>query len=288
MFTRRRFCLLAGGVGGLASTMGWPVFGQSPKAQLRVIAYNVFKCTGWPNNRPLAQMAAKKGQMSERLALELALYEPDIINFSESPEESLVKEIADRLGMKYVYFPSGQNWPGALLTRFEIVSSNNCPVVGGERPKELFTRHWGMAEIRTPNGRSIIVHSAHLRPGAEPEIHQREISEMLRSMKPDLQEERPMLLIGDLNHSPEQPEYQMWKQGGWVDTFAQVGKGDGATIKADLPKWRIDYVWATGPMAKHVVESRPLHQGAFRLNIADQQSFALSDHLPQLAVFEME
>lgn len=43
-----------------------------------------------------------------------------------------------------------------------------------------------------------------------------------------------------------------------------------------------------GPIAKHVVESRPLYQGAFRLNIADQQSVALSDHLPQLAVFEME
>ena len=62
--------------------------------------------------------------------------------------KSVVKEIADRLGMKYVYFPSGQNWPGALLTRFEIVGSKNCPVVGGERPKDLFTRHWGMAEVR--------------------------------------------------------------------------------------------------------------------------------------------
>jgi endonuclease/exonuclease/phosphatase family metal-dependent hydrolase len=106
-------------------------------------------------------------------------------------------------------------------------------------------------------------------------------------MKADLKTGRSMLLIGDLNHSPEQPEYEIWKKAGWVDTFAKVGKGNGATIKADLPKWRIDYVWATGPIVKQVVESRPLYQGAFRLNIADQQSFALSDHLPQLAVFEM-
>ena len=97
-----------------------------------------------------------------------------------------------------------------------------------------------------------------------------------------------MLLIGDLNHSPEQLEYEMWKQAGWIDTFAQVGKGDGATIKADLPKWRIDYVWAVGPIANQIVEARPLYQGAFRLNIADPQSVALSDHLPQLAVFGME
>lgn len=232
--------------------------------------------------------AAQSGQIPVRLAHELALYKPDIINFSESPEEDVVKQIADQLGMEYVFFPSGQNWPGALLTRFEIVGSKNCPVVGGQRPKELFTRHWGMAKVRLPNGQILIVHSAHLRPGAEPEIRQREISEMLRSMRIDLEAERAMLLIGDLNHSPEQPEYKMWQEAGWVDTFAQVGIGTGATIKADLPKWRIDYVWAAGPIAEQIVESRPLYQGAFRLNISDQQSFALSDHLPQLAVFEMD
>jgi endonuclease/exonuclease/phosphatase family metal-dependent hydrolase len=107
-------------------------------------------------------------------------------------------------------------------------------------------------------------------------------------MKADLESGKSMLLIGDLNHSPEQPEYEMWTKAGWVDTFAEVGRGNGATIKADLPKWRIDYVWATGPIAKQVVESKPLYQGAFRLNIDDEQSFALSDHLPQLAVFELE
>lgn len=284
MLTRRRFCWLAG---GLAATVALPAFGQSPKNQLHVIAYNVYKCTGWPNQRPLAQQAMKLGQMAKRLADELALYEPDIINFSEAPEEAMVKEIADRLGMKHVYFPSGQNWPGALLTRFEIVGSKNCPVIGGKCPEALFTRHWGMAEVRLPGNEPLIVHSAHLHP-SDSQMRQSEISEMLRSMKTDLEADRSMLLIGDLNHSPEQPEYEMWKKAGWVDTFAKVGKGDGATIKADLPKRRIDYVWSAGPIAKQAVASRPLHQGAFRLNIADQQSFALSDHLPQLTVFEME
>jgi endonuclease/exonuclease/phosphatase family metal-dependent hydrolase len=226
--------------------------------------------------------------MPKRLADELALYEPDIINLSEAPEEVVVKEIADRLDMKYVYFPSGQNWPGSLLTRFEIVRSKNCPVIGDERPKDLFTRHWGMAEVRLRGGQTLVVHSAHLRPGAEPEIRHREVSEMLHSMKADLDAGSSMLLIGDLNHSPEQPEYEKWKKAGLVDTFSKVGKGDGATIKADLPKYRIDYVWAAGPIAKQVLESKPLYQGAFRLSIADQQSFALSDHLPQLAVFEMK
>ena len=81
-------------------------------------------------------------------------------------------------------------------------------------------------------------------------------------------------------------EYKLWMDAGWVDTFAKVGKGEGQTIKADIPKWRIDYVMAAGPIAKQVTESRPLFEGAFRLNINDKESFALSDHLPQFAVFQ--
>jgi endonuclease/exonuclease/phosphatase family metal-dependent hydrolase len=94
-----------------------------------------------------------------------------------------------------------------------------------------------------------------------------------------------MLLIGDLNHGPDTAEYRLWRDAGWVDTFTVAGKGDGFTIKADEPKYRIDYVMATGPIAQKIRESRPLFEGAFRVNTADPASFALSDHLPQLAVF---
>ena len=93
-------------------------------------------------------------------------------------------------------------------------------------------------------------------------------------------------LTRDLNHGPDTKEYKLWIDAGWVDTFAEVGKGEGLTIKSDIPKWRIDYVMAVGAIANHIVESRPLFEGAFRLNIADKEFFALSDHLPQLAVFQ--
>lgn len=72
-----------------------------------------------------------------------------------------------------------------------------------------------------------------------------------------------------------------------MDTFAfaEVDKGEGPTIKSDIPKWRIDYVMAAGPSAERVVESRPLFEGGFRMNMSDKESFALSDHLSQLAQF---
>lgn len=283
--SRRQFCAAAAAAG--LSTMGSMVFADDEKRKpLRVIAYNVFACTGWPNNRQLAQKSVGKGQMAKRLAMELALYDPDIINFSESPSEALVKEIAELLGMNYVRFPGGGKWPGSLLSRFEIIDSKNVPLES-ERPKELFTRHWGRGTIKLPNGDPLIVHSAHLFPTADPTNRLREIALMLEAMKADFKAGRSMLLIGDLNHGPETQEYKLWIDAGWVDTFAKVGTGRGFTVKSDISKWRIDYVMAAGPIADCVVESRPLFEGAFRLHIADKQSFALSDHLPQLAVFQL-
>ncbi|TWU10403.1 endonuclease/exonuclease/phosphatase family protein [Allorhodopirellula heiligendammensis] len=258
---------------------------EPPESSLRVIAYNIYKLKGWPEQRLRAKQAVAEGQMAKRLAMELDLYAPDIINFSESPSENLTREVAEILGMNHVRFPSGGNWPGTLLSRFEIIESQNVPV-SGTRPTELFTRHWGRATVQLPSNEKLIVHSAHLFPTADPTVRLKEIQVMIAAMKPDLDAGRSMLLIGDLNHAPDTEEHKLWIDAGWVDTFAKIGQGEGLTIKSDIPKWRIDYVMAAGPIADRVAESRPLFEGGFRLNMDDEQSFALSDHLPQLAVFE--
>ncbi|NNE00899.1 MAG: endonuclease/exonuclease/phosphatase family protein [Pirellulaceae bacterium] len=283
-FSRREFCSLLGA--GL-SAVNSKLWAQNAKIQpLRVIAYNVYGCTGWPHQRNLAKQAVAKGQMARRLAMELMLHDPDVVTFSESPSEAIVKEVAAQLGMNHVRFPSGGNWPGTLLTRLEIIDSQNVPL-DSQRPGELFTRHWGRATIRLPDGGPLIVHSAHLYSTADPTIRLQEIRMMLASMRADLDAGHSMLLMGDLNHGPETAEYKLWMDAHWTDTFTSVGIGNGFTIKSDIPKWRIDYVMAAGPIADQVVASRPLFEGAFRLNIADQESFALSDHLPQLAMFDL-
>ncbi len=258
---------------------------EPPESSLRVIAYNIYKLKGWPEQRLRAKQAVAEGQMAKRLAMELDLYAPDIINFSESPSENLTREVAEILGMNHVRFPSGGNWPGTLLSRFEIIESQNVPV-SGTRPTELFTRHWGRATVQLPSNEKLIVHSAHLFPTADPTVRLKEIRVMIAAMKLDLDAGRSMLLIGDLNHAPDTEEHKLWIDAGWVDTFAKIGQGEGLTIKSDIPKWRIDYVMAAGPIVDRVAESRPLFEGGFRLNMDDEQSFALSDHLPQLAVFE--
>jgi endonuclease/exonuclease/phosphatase family metal-dependent hydrolase len=284
--SRRQFCAALAAAGVSAAAI--PVMGDDKQPrQLRVIAYNIYVAKGWPDTRPLAKKAVQLKQMARRLANELALYDPDIINFSESPSEAIAKEIAEYLGMNHARFPSGGSWPGTLLSKFKITDSQNVPL-GYERPKELFTRHWGRGTVELPGGETLIVHSAHLHPAPDPAIRLKEVRAMLTAMKPDFESGRSMLLIGDLNHRPDTEEYQLWREAGWVDTFAKVGKGDGLTIKADRPEKRIDYVMAAGPIAKRIVESRPLFEGAFRINADDENGFALSDHLPQYAAFNLE
>ena len=280
--SRRQFCEALGASLAVANANAFA--DDSQRKTLRVIAYNVYGFIGWPQQRNLAKHAVAKRQMAKRLSMELALHDPDIINFSESPEEELTKEVAELLGMNHVRFASGGNWPGTLLSKFDIGESENAPVKD-KRSEELFTRHWGRATVKLPNGDPLIVHSAHLFPTAVQTIRLKEIRAMIESMKSDLDSGMSMLLIGDLNHGPGTDEYKLWIDAGWVDTFAKVGKGEGPTFKSDIPEWRIDCVMAAGPIAERVTESRPLFEGAFRLNINDKESFALSDHLPQLAVF---
>jgi endonuclease/exonuclease/phosphatase family metal-dependent hydrolase len=285
--TRRQFCTALGAI-GLTSTGARKAAAAADSADsLRVIAYNIYGGHGWPSDRTGAKAAVKKGRIARLLADELARHRPDIVNFSESPGESIVQEIAQGLGMNVVRFPSGGHWPGSLLSRYEIVESQNVPL-GAERPTDLFTRHWGRGVIQLPAGQKLIVHSAHLYPTADPATRLREIPAMLAAMKDDLKSGQSMLLMGDLNHRPHTDEYKLWMSAGWTDSFAKVGKGKGPTIKADHPNRRIDYVMAAGPIASRIVESRPLFEGASRLDANDPESFALSDHLPQLAVFSLK
>jgi endonuclease/exonuclease/phosphatase family metal-dependent hydrolase len=241
----------------------------------------------------LAKQAVADKQVPRRIALELALYDPHVVTFSESPSEELTKEIASLLGMNHVRFPSGEDWPGTLLSKFEVLESQNAPyAAGAKREADLFTRHWGRATLKLPNGQPLVVHSAHLFPFPDPSVRSREIDAMLAAMRPDLDAGKPMLLMGDLNHRPLPPEYARWQAAGWTDTFAVADKNlpaaeqsEGFTYSAADPKGRIDYIWAAGPLAKQIKSARPLFQGAFRTNPADPESFALSDHLPQYAEF---
>src|SRR5699024_6673611 len=174
---------------------------------IRTISYNIFNgAIGYKdiNGRELSEeekynllrKARNMGQIPKRMAFQLALYNPDIINFSESAKESTIAKMAKELNMKnYAHFPGGKDgkggFPGSILTNYEIVNSKNRPFVDKENnnPEKLFTRHWGKARLCLPNGEKITIHSAHLWPfgkDKDREIRLAEIEELLKSIHHDI------------------------------------------------------------------------------------------------------
>ena len=182
---------------------------------MRTITYNIYMCRGWPQQEE-ASKEVRNIVTPDLYAKALGKYKPDVITFCEVPSDCLVQAIAEPLGMQAVLFDSPDKAYGALLTRFEVLESRNCPLRYGERPEELFTRHWGRAVLRTDSD-ELIVHSVHLL------LHPKEMEEIIEVIQEDMESGRSVLLQGDLNHEPEDRAYERWRETGLVDTFAVAG-----------------------------------------------------------------
>lgn len=290
---RRNFIKTSGALGAAVTFAGANAAESTQTSGFTSISYNILACHGYPDtdtNRYKRIVA--EGRMPERLALELALYQPDLVTLQESPSEAIVAEIAKELGFHYAWFPGGwpgnDDWPGGfpgtIMSRFPIEDNTNRPALAGVHSDELFTRHWCGATLKTDQG-PLRVFSAHLHPQDEA-IRAREITAILEVLGPVLAAGESLLFQGDLNHRPDGAEYERWVAAGLVDTLAAAtGKKDTPTFSSTEPKGRIDYIWAGGPIASKITESRVLFEGAFRTNPEDPTSFALSDHVPVLARF---
>ncbi len=255
------------------------------EAPLRTITYNVCRCHGWPE-RPgnRAELLALRPRLPEKVALQLRRYAPDIITLSEAPEEDAVALMAQALEMNYAFFSSTEGFPGAILTRFELRSSEDRPYKGGERcPRELFTRHFGRALLGTPDG-ELAVCSIHLHP-MNNEVRERECAAAMEVLADDLAAKRSLLLQGDFNYGPDNPQYAQWKAAGMLDTFAAKGSGPDGTVTSADPRRRIDYIWAHGPIAARCSACRVLAEAPFRFDRKDLKAYSFSDHLPVLAEF---
>lgn len=250
---------------------------------LRTITYNVFGGAAYPEHRHNHDILMTfRKQLPERIALELALFNPDVVTFQECPSEPFAYEIAERLEMNHAFFPGG--WNGALLSRFDIGSSRNCPLPeSASRPPECFTRHWGIATLHTPEG-PLRVCTAHLHPEHH-DTRMREIDLMLEVISPWLEAGEAVLLQGDLNHLDVTPEYSRWGAAGLEDAFLVAGEGERESWSSLRPRQALDYIWAGGSLRGRARHCRTLGEGAFRPHTDDPASLALSDHFPVFAIF---
>ncbi len=288
MLSRRTFLGALGTGLALRSVRGEPLEGGPTTTArsdngLLTVTYNVMRGFGWPEWNARQNLGDASAKVPALIADALAARKPDLITLCEAPDEPMVRRMAERLGMRYVFFPSSEDWPGAVLTRFPIIEQANCPMAGGSRPPRLFTRHWGRVVLNSPLGK-LVVHSAHLYPMYN-NIRELEATELLKVIQSEMKAGHSVLLQGDLNHAPTMSPYSRCVDAGLVDTQAAVGNGSQTTYPANMPRTRIDYIFAAGPIARQIKTCRVLFERPFRTDPAQWQSYALSDHLPVMARF---
>lgn len=289
LINRRQFCTAVAATTLVGSSAWASKQPRTTPRALRVMGYNIYGMRGFPADHPDLRQAVEQGQMPQTIARKLGEYRPDIVCLAESPRDpKLTEELAQWLELQHARFPGAGNWPGTILSRFDMKNPQVAPIVGGVRPKDLFTRHWGRVELNLPEEDPLILHTLHLMPGGKNQsIRLREIDAVLENLKPDLRDSRSIIVVGDLNHEPETQDHRRWIDAGLTDCFAKVGKGPGATFRADRLDRRIDYIFAAGPIADRLRSASTLTGRGFSID-ADrpEEPYALSDHLPVFATFE--
>jgi endonuclease/exonuclease/phosphatase family metal-dependent hydrolase len=160
-------------------------------------------------------------------------------------------------------------------------------LAGTDPPAELFTRHWGRALLETPSGRRLALHSLHT-IAADADVRSLEVERVAQAICADLDAGHPVILQGDLNHTPHDPVAAVWTAAGLTDTFLSAPgvEDEGKTLLRPQPRARLDYVLASGSVARLIVSCRPLNEERFRLYPDRPDAISLSDHLPVLAEFQ--
>jgi endonuclease/exonuclease/phosphatase family metal-dependent hydrolase len=181
-------------------------------------------------------------------------------------------------------FPSRGAWPGALLTDCRLVAAESAPDLLDDPPDDLFTRHAGRAVVETGDGEAV-VYSAHLHPEDEA-VRRRESRRLGTAVEADVRSGRPVVLQGDLNHTPDGPECEAWRAAGLRDAHALADADPDATFHADDPDRRIDYVWVSEAFADRTTATRVLSGPPF--GPGEPGALCLSDHLPVLAAFDVD
>ena len=285
---RRHFLKLAG-----AGLLGTSMLARADEENtpFRTVTYNVLAFRGFPKtDATRSRLESSCDRHPEMTAETLKTFTPDIVTLQEGPSEALVERFAKTLGMSYAYFPGGWKgnnsypggFPGAIVTHFDIMASENRPSAGAAHDETLFTRHLGRAELDTPFGRLHVV-SAHFH-AQKHEVRMLEAAAIV-ALITKLRATGPVLLQGDLNHRPDAPEYKVWVEAGLVDIGARQGIGEQPTAPSIRPRSRIDYIWATPELAARAQHAEVLDKPPFVPDPEDPSAYALSDHLPVLAAF---
>ncbi|WP_431898627.1 endonuclease/exonuclease/phosphatase family protein [Nonomuraea sp. bgisy101] len=253
-------------IAGLALAPWWrvsPVVREKRDASFTLVAYNIRMGFGLDGRLSLDEIAAWAA--GER---------PDVVLLSEVDRGWLLNgghddldRIARGLGMRAYFAPAADRvWGDALLTNLPVKQLASHPLGRHGYP----TLAQAQAAVIEVGGREVGIVNTHLQspPGQAPEV-----AALVRNLASGLSADeagpnatgpmsaggdakagarRPVVLAGDLNTRPGDPEMRVLESAGLSDPLAALG--DPAASPAEAPVDRIDHVLLTAGMAAESAE----------------------------------
>jgi endonuclease/exonuclease/phosphatase family metal-dependent hydrolase len=236
------FMIVAGIVAGASGpVLAQPGTAETQQRELRVMCFNIHHGVGLDGRLDLERIA----RVTESQAAEVVgLQEVDRHFSTRSNFVDQARWLADRLGM-HVVFGANLSYdplePGAprrdygtaLLSRYPIHEWSNTFL-----PKEPTSEQRGLLYARlTVRGVPLLVYNTHLQHTSQTE----RMAQVIRIRELISTPNESLLLLGDLNATPDAPEIaEITKD--LTDTWLAAGVGPGYTYDAANPTKRIDYV----------------------------------------------
>ena len=238
---------------------------------MRVLTHNVYWFQGNPPVWGTEQVKAAP-EIVEQLAKLYRDARADVMCLQEVHSDDPCRRIAERLGVSTLLRVPGGSRPeygGAVLPRGDVELRD---LTRSER--FVHERIHMRARVRW-NGTPLEIAVLHLpsnRYAPDPAAAERaRIAELDRvfSASPN-----PLIVLGDLNSTPDAELYRYMLLRGFVDAATASGA-------AERPN-RIDYIWLHETIADRLVAYEVLDSGLFRRTQPDGSVRALSDHPPLL------
>ncbi|MGI5269951.1 endonuclease/exonuclease/phosphatase family protein [Nonomuraea sp. CA-218870] len=262
----------------LVAVTSWqppPVERAAAGTTVKLVVYNIRMGFGLDGRLSLDDIAAW-----------IAAQEPDVVLLSEVDRGWLLNgghddlaRIALGLGMRYHFAPAADNvWGDALLTNLSVRAVHSHPLGRHDYPTGAQAQ---AIVLDVEGGGELGIVNTHLQaPGGQAA----EVAAMVGALAagkdaaeatpagrhPRTGVVRPVVLAGDLNIRPGDPEMRVLEQAGLSDPLLDLG--DPPTSPADAPAERIDHVLIT--------------EGLTALS-AEAPRVPFSDHLPVVATLRL-
>ncbi|WP_025028293.1 endonuclease/exonuclease/phosphatase family protein [Caldalkalibacillus mannanilyticus] len=225
--------------------------------QLNVISYNIQYGKGQDGWVDIHRTIEKLKSIEADI---ICLQEVERYSFRSGFQDQ-VDLIAKELNMNAVFYPSiaypGIYYGNAIFSKYPIHSSRFFPLTSQKENRSLI-----LAEISLKNKQSIYVLNTHL--GLNKEERGRDVKNILDIMAFI---HAPLILMGDLNSTPEQQEFMLWN-----DHITKSNQGSKLQTYSHRD-WQIDYIFFSAHFQVLNTSTYPSH---------------VSDHYPIAATLQLK